>query len=162
MYASLLNYPGALFGDFERLRRELDDVFESEGMPASIRSVAPGAFPAINVGNTPQNLEVYAFAPGIDPAKIEVTVDRGVLTIAGERPSDLPSRGERSERGERGNGEDAPSVFSRERLSGSFRRAISLPEDADPAQITAQYRDGVLHVSVARRQAAQPTRITVQ
>jgi HSP20 family protein len=157
MYASLLNYPGALFGDFERLRRELDDVFESTGMPASIRSVAPGAFPAINVGNTPQNLEVYAFAPGIDPAKIEVTVDRGVLTIAGERPSDLPSGPARS-----GNGDTAPSVFSRERVSGAFRRAISLPEDADPAQITAQYRDGVLHISVARKQAAQPTRITVQ
>jgi len=158
MYASLLNTPGALFGDFERLRRELDDVFESAGMPASIRSVAPGAFPAINVGNTPQNLEVYAFAPGIDPAKIEVTVDRGVLTIAGERPSDLPSRDARSG----GHGDNGPSVFSRERLSGSFRRAISLPEDADPAQITAQYRDGVLHVSVARKQAARPTRITVQ
>jgi HSP20 family protein len=161
MYASLLNYPGALFGDFERLRRELDDVFESAGMPANIRSVAPGAFPAINVGNTPEALEVYAFAPGIDAAKLEVTVDRGVLTIAGERPSDLPSRDARS--GGNGNGnENTPSVFSRERLSGSFRRAISLPEDADPAQITAQYRDGVLHVSVARKQAAQPTRITVQ
>lgn len=159
MYASLLNYPGALFGDFERLRRELDDVFESAGMPANIRSVAPGAFPAINVGNTPEALEVYAFAPGIDAAKLEVTVDRGVLTIAGERPSDLPSRDARS--GGNGN-ENTPSVFSRERLSGSFRRAISLPEDADPAQITAQYRDGVLHVSVARKQAAQPTRITVQ
>ena len=161
MYASLLNYPGALFGDFERLRRELDDVFESAGMPANIRSVAPGAFPAINVGNTPEALEIYAFAPGIDAAKLEVTVDRGVLTIAGERPSDLPSRDARS--GGNGNGnENTPSVFSRERLSGSFRRAISLPEDADPAQITAQYRDGVLHVSVARKQAAQPTRITVQ
>jgi HSP20 family protein len=81
-----------------------------------------------------------------------------VLTIAGERPSDLPSREARSG----GSGDNIPSVFSRERISGSFRRAISLPEDADPAQITAQYRDGVLHVSVARKQAAQPTRITVQ
>ncbi len=153
MYASLLNFPGAFFGDFERLRRELDDVFDTGGLPASIRSVAPGAFPAINVGKTSQSLEVYAFAPGIDPAQVEVTVDRGVLTIAGERPSDLP---------EQAKGGDKPSVFSRERSSGSFRRAVSLPDDADPAQITASYRDGVLHISVARRQAAQPTRITVQ
>ena len=108
-------------------------MFESAGMPANIRSVAPGAFPAINVGNTPEALEVYAFAPGIDAAKLEVTVERGVLTIAGERPSDLPSRDARSG----GNGnvyENTPSVFSRERLCGSFRRAISLPEVADPAQ----------------------------
>jgi HSP20 family protein len=150
MYESLLNFPGSLFGDFERLRRELDDVFESGGLPASIRSVAPGAFPAVNVGTTPQSLEVYAFAPGIDAAKVDVTVDRGVLTIAGERPSNLPE------------GDGKVSVFSRERSSGRFRRAISLPDDADPAQVSANYRDGVLHVSVARRQAAQPTRITVQ
>ena len=150
MYESLLNFPGAFFGDFERLRRELDDVFEAGGLPASIRSVAPGAFPAINVGNTAQSLEIYAFAPGIDASKVEVTIDRSVLTIAGERPSTLP-------------GDDAAvSVFSRERSSGEFRRAISLPDDADPTQVKAAYRDGVLHVSVARRQGAQPTRITVQ
>lgn len=154
MYASLLNFPGAFFGDIERLRRELDDVFDTGGMPASIRSVAPGAFPAINVGNTAQSLEVYAFAPGIDPTRVDVTVDRGVLTIAGERPSDLPTA-----EGDKG---AKPSVFSRERTGGAFRRAISLPDDADPAQVTATYRDGVLHVSVARKQAAQPTRITVQ
>ena len=154
MYASLLNFPGAFFGDFERLRRELDDAFDTGGLPASIRSVAPGAFPAINVGNTAQSLEVYAFAPGIDASKVEVTVDRGVLAIAGERPSDLPAAD--SKTGAK------PSVFSRERTSGTFRRAISLPDDADPAQVSASYRDGVLHVSVARRQAAQPTRITVQ
>ena len=150
MYESLLNFPGSLFGDFERLRRELDDVFESGGVPASIRSVAPGAFPAVNVGSTPQSLEVYAFAPGIDAAKVDVTVDRGVLTIAGERPSTLPG------------GDTKVSVFSRERSSGAFRRAISLPEDADPTQVNATYRDGVLHISVARRQAAQPQRIAIQ
>ena len=150
MYESLLNFPGSLFGDFERLRRELDDVFEAGGMPASIRSVAPGAFPAVNVGTTPQSLEVYAFAPGIDAAKVDVTVDRGVLTIAGERPSKLPD------------GDGKVSVFSRERSSGRFRRAISLPDDADPSQVSATYRDGVLHISVVRRQVAQPTRITVQ
>jgi len=129
-------------------------VFDTGGLPASIRSVAPGAFPAINVGNTAQSLEIYAFAPGIDASQVEVSVDRGVLTIAGERASDLPNADAK--------GGERPSVFSRERASGAFRRAISLPDGADPAQITASYRDGVLHVSVARKQAAQPTRIAVQ
>lgn len=152
MYESLLNFPGSFFGDFERLRREFDDVFEAGGLPASIRSVAPGAFPAINVGNTPQSVEIYAFAPGIDAATVDVTVDRGVLTIAGERPSTLPEA----------NAKPKVSVFSRERTSGSFRRAVSLPDDADPTNVRASYRDGVLHVSVARHQPAQPTRIAIQ
>src|ERR1700741_1626301 len=90
MYESLWTFPGGVLGEFDRLRRELDDVFGNAGLPSSIRSAAPGAFPAINVGLTPASVEVYAFAPGIDPAKIEVVIDRGVLTISGERPSALP------------------------------------------------------------------------
>jgi HSP20 family protein len=138
------------FGDFDRLRRELDDLFSWTGMPASIRSAAPGAFPALNVGNTPASVEIYAFAPGIDPKQIEVTIDRGVMVIAGERSSDLP------------NEEGKANVYSNERFAGRFRRAISLPEDVDPGKVDANYRDGVLRISVGRRESALPKRISVQ
>jgi len=150
MYESMLNFPSGLFGEFERLRRELDDVFGVSGLPSSIRSVAPGAVPAINVGRTPTSIEVYAFAPGLDPSKIDVTIDRGVLRISGERPSGIPED------------DDKVHVYSRERGTGSFMRAVSLPDDIDPGQVRASYRDGVLTVSVARHESAQPKRITVQ
>ena len=146
MYESLFNFSG----EFDRLRRELDDLFGSAGVASGIRSVAPGSFPALNIGNTPQSLEIYAFAPGIDPDRVEVTVDRGVLTLAGERPSQLPAEG------------DSRSVYSRERSSGRFRRAVTLPDDADASKVSATYRDGVLHVTVARRAAPVPTRIAIQ
>jgi HSP20 family protein len=150
MYASLLNHPSSLFGQFERLRRELDDVFGVAGLPSSIRSVTPGTLPAINVGRTPNSVEVYAFAPGLDASKIEVSLDRGVLRIAGERAGGIPA--------------DDPQVhvYARERGTGGFSRAISLPDDADPTQVNASYRDGVLQISIARRESAQPRRITVQ
>jgi HSP20 family protein len=150
MYESMLNYPSSLFGQFDRLRRELDDVFGISGLPSSIRSVAPGSLPAVNVGRTVGSVEIYAFAPGLDASKIDVTVERGVLRIAGERASGIP--------------EDDPgvNVYTRERGVGSFARAVSLPDDVDPAQVKANYRDGVLQVSVARSEAAQPRRITVQ
>lgn len=150
MYESILNQPYSLFGQFERLRRELDDVFGFSGLPSSIRSVAPGTFPAINVGRTATSVEIYAFAPGLDASKIEVTLDRGVLRISGERASGIPTN------------DPKVSVYTRERGTGSFTRAISLPDDIDPAHINASYRDGVLQVSVARRESAQPKRITVQ
>jgi HSP20 family protein len=149
MYESMLNFPSGLFGEFERLRRELDDVFGVPGLPSSIRSVAPGAVPAINVGRTPQSVEVYAFAPGLDPSKIDVTIERGVLRISGERPSGIPD-------------DDKVHVYARERGTGSFMRAVSLPDDIDPQQVRASYRDGVLNVSIARHEAAQPKRIAVQ
>jgi HSP20 family protein len=149
MYESLLNYPNSLFGQFERLRRELDDAFGVSGLPSSIRSVAPGGLPALNVGRTANSVEVYAFAPGLDASKIDVTVDRGVLRISGERASAVPE------------GENV-TVYAQERSTGRFTRAVALPDDVDPAHMNATYRDGVLVVSVARRESAQPKRITVQ
>ena len=150
MYESIMNHPNSLFGQFERLRRELDEVFGVSGLPNSIRSVAPGTVPAVNVGRTPSSVEIYAFAPGLDASKIEVTLDRGVLRISGERASGIPT-------------DDAKvHVYTRERGTGSFTRAISLPDDVDPAHVNASYREGVLQVSVARRESAQPKRIAVQ
>lgn len=150
MYVSLLNQPGNLFGQLELLRREFDEAFGISGLPSSIRSVSPGTFPAVNVGRTPTSLEVYAFVPGLDASKVEVTLDRGVLRIAGERASDIPKN-------------DKPmQIYAHERTAGNFTRTVSLPEDVDPAQVNASYRDGVLQISIARRESAQPQRITVQ
>ena len=149
MYGSLLNFSGGVFGEFDRLRQELDEVFGRNG-PTSIRSVAPGTFPAVNVGHTPNSIEVYAFAPGLDATKIDLVIDRGVLTISGERAASQPQA------------EGRVNVYSRERPAGAFRRAVHLPDDADASQVKAQYVDGVLQVSIARREAARPQRISVQ
>jgi HSP20 family protein len=150
MFASVLNNPDSVFAQFDRLRRELDDVFGLAGAPSSIRSVAPGSVPPLNVGRTPRSVEVYAFAPGLDASKLDVTLDRGVLRISGERQPDVPGQDART------------NVYARERSAGRFTRSVSLPEDVDPNQVTASYRDGVLQVSIARSEAAQPRRISVQ
>ncbi len=148
MYESLLNHPHSLFNAFERMRRELDDVFAAN--TSAIRAVAPGTLPTINIGRTPNSLEIVAFAPGLDASKIDVTVDRGVLHLSGERASSLPGR------------EAKAQVYANERSAGRFSRAVTLPDDVDAAHVNASYRDGVLTVSIARREAAQPKRIAVQ
>src|SRR5512140_3133288 len=137
MFASLLNHPDSVFAQFDRLRRELDDVFSAPGVPSSIRSVTQGSVPPLNVGRTANSVEVYAFAPGLDASKIDVTIDRGVLRISGERRSAIPEDN------------DKINVYSRERAAGSFMRAVSLPDDVDPGQVKANYRDGVLQISIA-------------
>ena len=104
----------------------------------------------IAVGGTPQSVEVYAFAPGLDPAKIEVNLERGVLTIAGERTETLR------------NGDEKSSVHINERFNGRFRRVLSLPDDVDPNAVEADYRDGVLRISIRRRESAMPRRIEIQ
>lgn len=151
MYESMHVLPAnMMFGGLDRLHQELESAFGVSGQPASIRSVAPGTYPAINISNSPTSVEIYAFAPGIDASKVDITLDRGVLTLSGERPNDLPESS------------DKVSVYSRERTGGAFRRAINLPEDVDPERVKATYRDGVLQISLARHESAVPKRIIVQ
>ncbi len=149
MYESLLRFPTDLFAELDRLQREMQG-FGGLGLPSSIRAVGRGAFPAINIGSTPTSVQIYAFAPGIDPAKLSVSIDRGLLTIAGERASEVPEETE------------ALSVYARERPAGSFKRVVNLPEDADPARVHATYRDGVVSIAVQRHESAQPRRIEVK
>ena len=139
-----------LFAELNRMQSLLDQVFPTPG--SSIRSMAGAGFPVLNVGTTPGTVEIQALAPGLDAAKLEITVDRGLLVIAGERASDLPNQGERGERS---------SIYANERFSGRFRRVVSLPEDADAARVDASYRDGVLRITVARRESSLPRRIEV-
>ena len=144
MYGAL--FPRDMFAEIDRLQREMQQAFD---VSPSIRGFGRGGFPALNAGGTPQSVEIYAFAPGLDPATLEVHLDRGVLTMSGERKSDLP------------NGDEKTTVHIRERFEGRFRRGVTLPDDADPNGVSAQYRDGVLHVTVKRHESAQPRRIDV-
>lgn len=145
MYRSL--FPRDLFAELDRLQREMQQAFE---LSPSIRGLGRGGFPAMNVGGTPRSVEIYAFAPGVDPASIDLQIEKGVLTISGERRSDLPGK------------DDKATVHIDERFSGRFRRVVALSDDIDPDAVEARYRDGVLHISLQRRQAAQPRRISVQ
>jgi HSP20 family protein len=139
-------FPRDLFAELDRLQRQIQQSFE---LSPSIRGLARGAFPALNVATTPQSAEVYAFAPGLEPASINVQIERGVLSISGERAATLPGEEERS------------SVHLNERFVGRFHRVITLADDVDPNEVRATYRDGVLHVSIGRQQAAQPRRIQI-
>ena len=136
-----------LFAELDRLQRDLQQSFGA--VSPSIRGFAPG-FPALNVGSTPKSVEVYAFAPGIDPARLEINLERGVLTIEGERAGVPPAS------------DGKATAHVNERFEGRFRRVLSLPDDIDPGAVNASYRDGVLRVSVQRRESAQPRRIEVQ
>ncbi|MEK8050959.1 Hsp20/alpha crystallin family protein [Ideonella sp. DXS22W] len=151
LYRSL--FPHDLMNEFGRLQRDLQGAFD--GSPA-IRGAGRGGYPALNVGATPEAVEILAFAPGLDPATIEVNLERGVLTLEGRRAATLPANAN----GERA-GETRQTVHLQERFDGHFRRVVSLPDDIDAAAVQAAYRDGVLRITVPRRGQTQPRRIPV-
>lgn len=150
MYASLTRFPGDLYTDFDLLQRQVEQLLGGRGMPSSIRAAGRGAFPAINMGVSADAVEIYAFAPGVDPAKLEVSVDKGLLTIAGERAGELPEE------------TDKVSVFAAERFNGSFKRVVSLPDDVDGGRVDASYRNGVLRIAIPKQEASKPRRIDVK
>ena len=145
MYRSF--FPRDIFAEFDRLQRDMQQAFD---LAPTIRGMGSNGFPALNVGATPEAVEIYAFAPGVDPASLEVNLERGLLTIAGERKGVLPAADAKA------------AVHINERFEGPFRRMLTLPDDADPEAVDAKLRDGVLHITVRRRASAQPRRIAVQ
>ncbi|MFC6674248.1 Hsp20/alpha crystallin family protein [Marinobacterium aestuariivivens] len=147
MFGNWIGFDADLFGQLERMRREMDQLFGDGNGASGIRSVAAGTFPAINVGGSPEQVDVYVFAPGIDPKQVDISLQQNLLTVSGERSVSHP---------------ESAQFYRRERFNGKFRRVLSLPEDVDPDRVTARYRDGVLHIQVQRREELKPRRIEVQ
>lgn len=141
LYRSL--FPRDMFAELDRLQREMQQALD---VSPSIRGLTRG-FPAMNVGGTAKSVEIYAFAPGVDPVSLDVQIERGVLTISGERKLDAIPEG--------------ATVHIDERQAGRFRRVVTLPDDIDSNAVEANYRDGVLHIGIARKEAPQPRRISV-
>lgn len=146
MFSSQLASDGGLFQEFRRLEQEMDELLGRWAWPLGIRSTARGTFPPMNIGVTPKNVEIYFFAAGLDPKALDISVQQNVLTVSGERR--VAPQGERS-------------WYRNERYDGAFRRVVSLPEDVDPGRIKAQYRDGILHITAGRSEAAKPRKVEI-
>jgi HSP20 family protein len=147
MFGRLTSFPGSLFDDFRRLEQEMDERFVRSSWPASIRSVAQGAYPPINVVAAPDRVNVYLFAAGLDPKSLDISLQRNLLTVSGERKVTV---------------HEQANYYRQERFIGDFRRVITLPDDVDPDQVEAHYRDGVLQITVQRHEAARPRQIQVK
>ncbi|AJK45724.1 Hsp20/alpha crystallin family protein [Burkholderia plantarii] len=141
-------FGAGLFGELDRLQRQMSGLFAAPTFTAAARAGRFDAFPPINVGITDDAIEIVALAPGMQAADFDVTIDKGLLTITGERKA----------------AEDAAEsrVLARERFAGRFRRAVELPSTADAGQIQARYDNGCLRIRIAKRAASQPRSIHVQ
>ena len=148
MFESLFTGFGtdSLFDEFRRLESQMDQLFSSTPWPAGIRSVQRGTFPPLNVGATPERVDVYLFAANLDPKSLDVSLQQNLLSVSGSRKVDV---------------NDNAEYYRRERFDGDFRRVISLPDDVDPERVQAKYRDGVVQITVQRREAARPRQIMV-
>jgi HSP20 family protein len=135
-----------LFDQFRRLENQMDQLFTNSPWPAGIRAVQRGTFPPLNVGSTPDRVDVYLFAANLDPKSLDLSIQQNLLSISGARKVEVEEKAE---------------YYRRERFDGDFRRVVALPEDVDPERVEAKYRNGVLHITVRRHESARPRQITV-
>lgn len=148
MFSRLSFSDHSIFSDLQRLEQELDDLTSAgTAWAGGIRSLPPGTFPAVNVGSSDDQVTVYVFAPGVDPKKLDIQLQQNLLSVSGRR--DLDS-------------EDRATYYRRERFNGEFRRVLSLPDDVDPDKIDAVYRDGIVQISLRRRESTKPRQIEVR
>jgi len=137
------------FREFDAVNRTKNDISRSFGLQSNLRSFMRGAFPALNVGGTDETIEVIMFVPGVNPADLQVTIDKGLLSVSGDRKTNI------------GDGERV-TVYAQERPAGKFRRIVELPQEADPDRVEAHYTNGCLRILVHKQESSKPRLIQIQ
>jgi HSP20 family protein len=135
---------------FNRLHRQLDQASNKTSATGETLS-APSVswIPRVDIYEETERFVVLADVPGVEPKDIEITAEKGVLTIRGERHSEKKNS-------------DKNGYERVERTSGSFLRRFTLPETANTETIKAKQTNGVLEVSIPKHPQVQARRISVE
>ena len=140
IYRTSLSAP--VFG----LRREIDRLFEDTfGRGDGTVSWSP----SVDIKETDKELRLEMEIPGINPDEVELTAENGVLTIRGEKRSEMKE------------GEDASRYHVIERSFGGFVRSFQLPQGLDESKIEATHHNGVLSVHIPKAALPQPRKIQI-
>jgi HSP20 family protein len=134
------------------LFREMDDMFRGFGFgrllePSFATPLGARNYPRVNVREDNENLYVEALIPGVDPKGLEMSVLGNTLTVSGERKEQNLGK---------------VTWHRRERGTGRFLRAVDLPAEIDIDRVKAEFRDGVLNVTLPKAASAKPRQITIK
>jgi HSP20 family protein len=133
--------------------KEMEDMLRQYS-PLYSRALRPGNgglgewTPVADISESPAEYLIKADLPAVKKEDIKVTVDKGVITISGERKQEKQSKDE--------------NEIRVESFHGTFTRSFSLPDDIDANAIKAESKDGVLHVHIPRMQAPRPKSVAIE
>jgi HSP20 family protein len=140
------------FAPLGEIRSEMNRLFESfvrEPFGALADSFGSQAWwPTLDIAESDQDITVRAEVPGVDPKEIDLTVTGDRLTIAGEKKETI----EKKDR----------DVYHRESRYGRFSRTVQLPATVDPQEVSADYADGILTVTLKKTPGAVAKKIPVK
>ena len=108
--------------------------------------------PKVDVFETPENLVLKADLPEVKKDDVEISIQNNTLTLKGERKMETETPGEKG----------AKQVYRLERSYGTFSRSFTLPPTVDAERATADFADGVLTLTLPRREEHKPKQIKVK
>lgn len=126
---------------------EVGRFFERTGESDASSAATADWVPPVDIHEHADRFVILADVPGVDPATIEVTLEKGVLTLSGNRDVPVESEGVERRRAERS--------------SGRFYRRFALPDTVDSDAVSASGKNGILEVVIPKRAQVQPRRIAV-
>jgi HSP20 family protein len=135
-------------GTFDWLQRQINDLFDSPGFPETQGLFDRRISPAIDVIELPDSFTVECDLPGIDQKDIDISIASGVLTIKGEKKAEQIS--------------DRRKIYKKETWEGSFQRTISLPSSVSADKVEASFNNGVLKVTLPKREEDKTRRIELK
>jgi len=140
----------APFGDFERMRREMDRMWDSffERRPQLLAEEQGEWLPALDLAETANEFVVKAEIPGLDSKDIDISLSDNMLTIKGEKKQ------EREEKEE--------NYHFIERSYGSFFRSIQLPGEVNQQKITTSYKNGILKIHLPKSEEAKKKELKIK
>ena len=139
----------APFRDFERMRRDMDRMWDSFFERGTLRGEDGSEWlPSLDVAETKNEIVVKAEVPGLEPKDIDISLSDGLLTIKGEKKQ------EREEKEE--------NYHLVERSYGSFTRSIRLPKEVQSDKINASYKNGVLKVVLPKSEEAKKKEVKIK
>jgi HSP20 family protein len=132
----------------DRMNRLFDESFRGINRGASEEDWSLGAWaPAVDIYEKDGNIVLKAELPGVDPKDVDVRVENNVLTLRGERKFDEEVQKD--------------SYHRVERSYGLFTRSFTLPNVVDTEKIKAEYKDGVLRMTLPKKDEAKPKQISI-
>lgn len=132
-----------------RMAREMDRVFNSLFAPKYYNCHNGDCFmPRVNIVESKDDVTLTFEVPGLDKGDIKVTVADGVLTVAGERKAESK--------------EDGKDYVRNEFHYGQFSRSFTLPDSVDAGKVSADYKNGLLTVSMPRKEETKPKEVEVK
>ena len=135
----------SIWQEMDQLQREMNRLFDTTSQG---RVFNPPSYPAVNIWTNDDGQIISAEMPGVHPGDIDIDVTGDALSISGERKPDEVAKNAYYHR--------------RERSYGSFSRTIQLPFMVDTSKVEANFKNGVLMISLPRAEVDKPKKITIK